>query len=190
MSVSCIRNLTIMALAMLGFANNALAGQRAEVGIVKADSSILLYKDRFQDKVPDGTAVAELSAEISNGFLLLIRKGFDLQDACLQHVTRLVDAQGLPISSLNPGQRLYLVDQVAVQISDCNDSGCADDIPAPSWCDMSERSGGECRCHVRGPNNTTFITDPQNQYGLCWTWRERLESILSDWVKPPFIQIY
>jgi hypothetical protein len=174
-----------MALALLASANNAAAAQRAVIGVITSDGEIQLYRERFQEKFPDGMAVAEVKASISNGFLYLTRKGFDAQGACLQHVTRVVDAQGLHITTLNPNQRLHLPELVAVDISGCNDSGCRDDIHAPSRCNITEKSGGRCRCHIVGPDNEVFVATNES---LCWSWADRLTSILSHWIKPSFIQ--
>lgn len=41
---------------------------------VDANGTVQLHRERFQEKFPDGTAVAELRAAISNGFLHLTRK--------------------------------------------------------------------------------------------------------------------
>lgn len=187
MSVSNYGCLSILAVALLASAGGAVAAERAEIGIVGADGKVQLHRDRFQEKFPDGTAVAELRADISNGFLHLTRKGFDAQSACLQHVTRVVDAFGSQVTSLTPGQALYLPEFVPVEISACNDSGCADDIPAPSRCNITEKSGNKCRCHVLLPDNNVLVSPDES---LCWSWIDRLTSILSHWVKPPFIQVF
>jgi len=185
MSRSHFGRLIIMALAMLGSAGAAVAAQRAEIGVVAADGNVQLFRDRFQENFPDGTAVAEVRAAISNGFLQLTRKGFDAKNACRQHVTRVVDALGQPVTSLNPGQSLYLWEFLAVEVSDCNDSGCADDIPAPSKCNITEKSGNRCRCHVRGPDHEIFISPNED---LCWSLLDRIEADLSQWVRFSFIE--
>jgi hypothetical protein len=74
-----------------------------------------------------------------------------------------------------------------VEIDDCNDSGCAGDIAAPSWCDITEESGNECRCHVRGPFGEVFIADEQEK-NLCWSLRDWIHARLSHWVRLSFIQ--
>jgi hypothetical protein len=185
MSVSHFGCLLIMAVAMLASASGAFAAQRAEIGIVASDGTVQLYRDRFQEQFPDGTAVAEVRASISNGFLQLIRKGFNAKNACLQHVTRVVDAYGSHLSSLTPGQQLYLPELVPVEISACNDSGCADEIHAPSRCNITEKSDNRCRCHVRGPDNEIFISPSE---GLCWSQLDRIHADLSHWVRLSFIQ--
>jgi hypothetical protein len=185
MSVSYLGRLSIMAAALLAWAGGALAAERAEIGIVTADGTVQLHRERFQEQFPDGTAVAEVRASISNGFLQLTRKGFDANNACLQHITRVVDAYGSHISTLNPGDRLYLQDLVAVDVDDCNDSGCADEIGAPSRCNITEKSGNRCRCHVRGPDQEVFIASDES---LCWSLKDRIYDALSHWVRLSFIQ--
>jgi hypothetical protein len=187
MSISYYGCLSVVALALLTSAGGAAAAERAEIGIVAPDGKVQLHRDRFQEKFPDGTAVAEVRADISNGFLQLTRKGFDAQSACLQHVTRVVDAFGSYVTSLNPGQALYLPEMIAVDITGCNDSGCADEIHAPSRCNITEKSGHKCRCHVLLPDNNVLVSPDES---LCWSMIDRITSILSHWVKPPFIQVF
>ena len=182
--MSYYRRLLIMTVALLG-AGGAVAAQRAEIGIITSDGEVRLYQERFQEKFPDGTEVAEVRAFISNGFLQLVRKGFDVQKACRQHVTRVLDAAGSPVTLLNPGARLYLAELVPVDLTGCNDSGCADEIDAPSRCNITEKSGGRCRCHIVGPDETVFVATNED---LCWSFLERISSLLSHWIKPSFIE--
>lgn len=174
----------LFALVCCALSSQSLAEDRIPIGVVAADGSVSLSEDRFRDSFPGGARVTELRTEISNGFLRVVRKGFQANGACIQEHANVVDSDGLQVAAgtLTPGRPLFFEVVVSGQQLLCSDSGC-DDTPR-ARCNMTEESGGKCRCHIKTLNVPPFYGDVivSTNTSLCSSILEPHWWNVSDWL--------
>lgn len=170
------------------------ADLRGQVARVTDDGGIELLTNRLVDKFPDGTRVAEVYIDDSNGFLRLVRKGFKFNGDCLREVTTLYDANQIAVTvgSTVAGQSLFAVHATPVSFLGCNDDGCrrlknvvlpGDPPLVSARCDSSELSGNRCKCHLNDGSGTVVTNGD-----FCNSWLEVSLLDISHWLWPQFIQ--
>jgi hypothetical protein len=177
------------ALICCAFSSHSMADARTQIGVIAADGSVSLFRDHFQDSFPSGARVAELRTEISNGFLQAVRKGFQLDGSCFQESANIVDTNGSRITAgtLSPGRKLFFEAVIDGHRLLCSDSGCDDN--ARSRCNITEESGGKCRCHTTTFNGPPFYGDvivSQNT-SLCSSILEPHWWDIVDWLSVEYI---
>ncbi|MET0659296.1 MAG: hypothetical protein ABW110_14195 [Steroidobacteraceae bacterium] len=186
MRIPSVRGWLPLAFALIccAFSSLSMADARVQVGVIAADGSVNLFRDRFLDSFPHGARVAELRTEISNGFLQAVRKGFQLDGSCFQESANIVDANGQRIAAgtLSPGRGLFFEAVIAGHQLLCSDSGC-DDTPR-ARCNITEESDGKCRCHIKTLNVPPFYGDVivSPSTNLCSSILEPHWWDFSDWL--------
>lgn len=191
MRISPVRGWLPLAFALIccAFSSHSMADARTQIGVIAADGSVSLFRDRFQDSFPSGARVAELRTEISNGFLQAVRKGFQLDGSCFQESASMVDANGLRVTAgtLSPGRKLFLEAVIDGHQLLCSDSGC--DETSRARCNITEESGGKCRCHIKTLNVPPFYGDVivSSNASLCSSILEPHWWDIADWLFVEYI---
>jgi hypothetical protein len=166
-------------LLALSFASGAVAGESALVGRLKQDGTIQVYKDRFLQAFPDGTAVATIEATPAAGGPRLTRAS---TDGCRAETTVLVVAAAPAPDGSRP---LWAVDWHPIVARRCYDDGCKaefDHLPWDAGC-MVDASLG-CVCRRTNTDQVIFETG-----GYCRPFQVNVPAWdLDDWFHPQFIQ--
>ena len=111
----------------LAVASPLLAAQSALVGKQKADGTIQLYLNRFQDHFADGTLVAKIEATQKDGVTRLVRRS---ADGCLVEMSAVEIG---PVANPDGSHPIWQVTSTPLSIFRCRDNGCAEEFTEGVW---------------------------------------------------------
>lgn len=179
----------VLALTLLSL--SASAGEQfAEVGAYNDAGQVKLFVDRFQTQFPNGIQVSELGLRISNGFVHVLRKGYDAEQACRTELIELTDKDGRAVAQgvrKAAGTPVFIRSISVTNIAACLDDGChalrnvvleGDPPLLKAACERSELSGNKCRCHINDGSGERLI----NGGDFCKTFLDEVLYSVIHWV--------
>jgi hypothetical protein len=170
--------LSVAALS-LGIAAPAF-GQTAQVGYIRADGSIQLFKNRLQQHFADGTPVAKIESSDVDGFPRLYRWA---ADGCRGESTLL--QIGDPVSEgIRP---VFIFESHPIELYTCEDRGCEAEFAEPGWYTAKCGPLGDYKCICVKKNLSGDVV-----IGILGDYCKRVFNVhfgwnLADWVLPQFI---
>jgi len=111
----------------LALASPLLAAQSALVGKQKADGTVQLYLNRFQDRFDDGTPVAKIEATQKDGVTQLLRRS---ADGCLVEMSEVTIG---PVANPDGSHPIWQVTANPLSIFRCRDNGCRQEFTTGAW---------------------------------------------------------
>ena len=179
---------------LLGYSFASLADDMylAEVGKYDSNGKIQLNLDRFETTFPDGGIIDLISVIDVNGFIYIVRKGFDRNGVCRSERVELVNRELMPLTAGSDpleGTPVFIFSESNSYRRFCQDKGCnilnnlevTDQITFDSAvCDITEASDFKCACHLQAKGTISII---QNDKLCVSAFKPTTKVEIEDWIR-------